>query len=162
MKKESDERIAILEQELRKNLAFQIDYTANFNRSFRRSFQGKYIDPEVSLDEASILYIMNFYPDISQAALGRYLFKGKAHVGKILNEMEKKGFIKRENQKHSITTKNTILPKGRQILEKSFKEFNKIKDAIENTFSQEEIENCLKLLERYREMLGGLVEVKLK
>ena len=81
--------------QLQENLAYQIDYTANFNRSFRREFQMKYISKDISPDEFAILYAITNVPDITQSELAKLLFKGKAHIGKILNDMETRGIIKR-------------------------------------------------------------------
>ena len=77
------------------NLAFQIDYTANYNKSFRREFQAQFIGGCETPDEFTILYALHLHPDISQSELAKFLFKGKAHIGKILNEMEERGLIKR-------------------------------------------------------------------
>ena len=86
----------LLDIKLENSLAFQIDYTSNFNKSFRRAFHKKFMNSNISMDELAILFLINIKPDITQAALARYMFKGKAHVGKILNIMEEKGLIKRK------------------------------------------------------------------
>ena len=86
----------LLDIKLENSLAFQIDYTSNFNKSFRRAFHKKFMNSNISMDELAILLLINIRPDITQTALARYMFKGKAHVGKILNIMEEKGLIKRK------------------------------------------------------------------
>ena len=84
----------LLDIKLENSLAFQIDYTSNFNKSFRRAFHKKFMNSNISMDELAILLLINIRPDITQTALARYMSKGKAHVGKILNIMEEKGLIK--------------------------------------------------------------------
>ena len=124
--------------QLEDNLAFQIDYTANFNKSFRREFQLKYIGNEVTPDEFAILYALTFEPDISQSELASLLFKGKAHVGKILNDMENRGLIVRiaDTRNNIIIKRNEITPKGQEIFSRGHKEFEKIKTAIHNLFKK--------------------------
>lgn len=61
--------------QLKSNLAFQIDYTSNFNKSFRREFHLKYIGNEVTPDEFNILYALTFEPNISQSELASLLLK---------------------------------------------------------------------------------------
>ena len=69
-------------------LPYQIDFTANFNKSFRREFQSQYVSTEITPDEMTIFYCIYFNPHMSQSEMAKFLFKGKAHVGKILNDME--------------------------------------------------------------------------
>lgn len=149
---------------LENHLPYQIDYTSNFNRSFRREFQMKYISPEITPDEFAILFALNFEPDISQSELAKLLFKGKAHVGKILNDMESRGLIKRiaDTRDNIIIKRNEVTQKGLDIFEKGYKEMGKIKDAMQNEFSQEEIDQLISYLTRFRKVLGSIVDVKLK
>ena len=102
---------------LEKNLPYQIEYTANFNKSFRREFQARFIGDEVTPDEFSILYAITNVPDISQSEIATLLFKGKAHVGKILNDMETRGIIKRiaDTKNNIMIKKNILTDKGKAI-----------------------------------------------
>lgn len=149
---------------LENHLPYQIDYTSNFNRSFRREFQIKYISPEITPDEFAILFALNFEPDISQTELAKLLFKGKAHVGKILNDMESRGLIKRiaDTRDNIIIKRNQITQKGLGIFEKGYKEMGKIKNVMQTEFSQEEIDQLISYLTRFRKVLGSIVDVKLK
>lgn len=150
--------------QLEDNLAFQIDYTANFNKSFRREFQLKYIGNEVTPDEFAILYALTFEPDISQSELASLLFKGKAHVGKILNDMENRGLIVRiaDTRNNIIIKRNEITPKGQKIFSRGHKEFEKIKTAMMREFSEEEKQQFITFLKKYRNGLSSIVDVKLK
>ncbi len=150
--------------QLEDNLAFQIDYTANFNKSFRREFQLKYIGNEVTPDEFAILYALTFEPDISQSELASLLFKGKAHVGKILNDMENRGLIVRiaDTRNNIIIKRNEITPKGQEIFSRGHKEFEKIKTAMMREFSEEEKQQFITFLKKYRNGLSSIVDVKLK
>lgn len=156
---EADKIIALDEY-----LPYQIDYTANFNKSFRREFQAKYISEEISADEMAIFYCIYFNPKISQSEMAKFLFKGKAHVGKILNDMETRGLIKRiaDTKDNIIIKRNEITPKGMKFLEKGYNESLKIREQMEKEFSQEDIEKLISYLKRYRKVLNSIVDVKLK
>lgn len=145
-------------------LPYQIDYTANFNKSFRREFQVKYVSTEISADEMAIFYCIYFNPKMSQSEMAKFLFKGKAHVGKILNDMEERGLIKRiaDTRDNIIIKRNEITPKGMVFLEKGYNETDRIKNAMKKEFSQDEIDNLISYLKRYRKILNSLVDVKLK
>lgn len=146
------------------NLTFQIDYTANFNKTFRREFQEQVIKANVTTDECSILLAINYNPDISQSELARLMFKGKAHVGKILNDMEERGLVKRvaDTRENIIIKRNEITPKGKEILKKGLVEINKIKKEVEKEFTKEDLEQFKDYLKRYRKVLRTFVDVKLK
>ena len=66
------------------NIAYQIDYTANFSKSFRRIFHAKYIGEEIAPDEFFILMLLNKNPNYTQNVVtpkGAELFeKGIAQV----------------------------------------------------------------------------------
>ncbi|MCM1338693.1 MAG: MarR family winged helix-turn-helix transcriptional regulator [Muribaculaceae bacterium] len=146
------------------DLFYQIDYTANFNKSFRREFAAKYINSDISSDECTILFHLKYCPDISQSELARGLFKGKAHVGKILNDMENKGLIKRvaDTRDNTIIKKNQITEKGLQTLKKGEEVIELIIKKMDSEFSAEEIKTFLKFLKRYRSTLNSIVDVRLK
>lgn len=151
-------------KELEENLAYQIDYTANFNKSFRREFQAQKIAECCSPDEFTILYAIHFDPDISQSELAKLLFKGKAHVGKMLNEMESRGLIKRVayTRNNIIIKQSVITKKGLEIFEKGHKEFLKIKERINENFSKEEMKQFINYLKKFRQIISTIVDVKLK
>ncbi|MBR6722441.1 MarR family transcriptional regulator [bacterium] len=146
------------------NLTFQIDYTANFNKAFRREFQEQVIKADVTTDECAILFAIDYNPDISQSELAKLLFKGKAHVGKILNDMETRGLVKRiaDTRDNIIIKRNEITPKGKEILKQGYTAINKIKKAVENEFSKEDLDQFKEYLKRYRKVLRTFVDVKLK
>ncbi len=151
-------------KELQKNISYQIDYTANFNRSFRREFQMQYISKDITPDEFAILYALNFVPDISQSELAKLLFKGKAHVGKILNEMEVRGLIRRiaDTRDNIIIKRNEMTPAGKELFAKGHKEFDRIKEEMQKEFTDEDRKKFIEYLKKFRKVLNSMVDVKLK
>lgn len=149
---------------LEDSLNFQIDYTANFNKSFKREFYLQFVDPSISADECSILFIINANPMISQSEIARLLFKGKAHVGKILNEMETKGLLTRiaDTRDNIIIKRNKISEKGLRFLDKAYNEALRLRKRMEIEFPNGEREQFLEYLKRYRRVLNEVVDVKLK
>ena len=101
---------------------------------------------------------------MSQSEMAKFLFKGKAHVGKILNDMEERGLIKRiaDTRDNIIIKRNEITEKGLVFLEKGHKETHRIKKAMTEEFSLDDIHKLISYLKRYRKVLNSLVDVKLK
>lgn len=150
--------------EIDDHLPYQIDYTANFNKSFRREFQTKFVSEEITADELTIFYALYYDPKISQSELAKFLFKGKAHVGKILNDMETRRLIKRiaDTRDNIIIKRNEITPKGMKIFEKGYVEGLKIKERMKQEFTEDDIIQFISYLKRYRKVLNSIVDVKLK
>lgn len=143
-------------------IAFKIDYASNFNKTFRRLFHNKYMSKEVTADEFAILLFLNDNPKVSQKEMAQFLFKGKAHVGKILNTMEIKGLIVRHPQSNNSYI-NTITEKGKLILQKGNATVEKIiKTKIDQNFTKEEHLQLINLLNKYIETINSIIEVKLK
>ena len=149
---------------LENNLPYQIEYTANFNKSFRREFQARFIGDEVTPDEFSILYAITNVPDISQSEIATLLFKGKAHVGKILNDMETRGIIKRiaDTKNNIMIKKNILTDKGKAIFAKGDVEINKVRNLVEREFTPQELDKFIYYLKKYRQIQSYIVDVKLK
>ena len=145
-------------------LPYQIDYTANFNKSFRREFQSQCVSSEIGADEFAILKLLDIAAAVSPTDIAKVLFKGKAHIGKILNDMERNGYIKRV-----VDTKNNIMIKKNIMTEKALKqlELGKVKskiieDKMKSEFSKEEELQFISYLKRFRKVLDSIVDVKLK
>lgn len=150
------------EEKHRKSLPFQIEYTSKFNNTFRRKFHEQFMDKATSPDEFAILGFLLNEPEISQNKIGKIIFKGKAHIGKMLHEMEQKGLIVREPQSNN-SFKNTVTSKGEQIFKDGIDKIEKnIIAKFKEEFSQEEHELFISFLERYRNVMKSIVDVKLK
>lgn len=144
------------------SLPFQIEYTSKFNNVFRRKFHEKYMDNEISADEFAILGFIINEPNISQNQIGKAIFKGKAHVGKMLHELENKGLITRAPQQDN-SFKNEATLKGLQLFKKGIVIIDKkIVAKFKEEFSIEEHALFISLLERYRNVMKSIVDVKLK
>ena len=51
---------------------------------------------EVSIDEFTVIDTLIACPGLSQADLARLILKGKAHTGRFLMALEKKGLVERQ------------------------------------------------------------------
>lgn len=145
-------------------LPYQIDFTANFNKSFRREFFAKYITADITPDEISIMHLISENAQLSQSELAKFLFKGKAHVGKILNEMEARKLITRsvDIKNNMMIKKNEITKKGAKFLKLGDEKLELIKVKLGETFTEKELDQFIIYLKRLRKELNTLVDVKLK
>lgn len=95
----------------------------------------------LELDEFIILCHIISNPKLTQSDLAKLLYKGKAHVGKILNVMEEKGYIERIiSTNNNIMVKYTeITPKGKELHEITDDIFSKMNTELFQNFTQEEL-----------------------
>ncbi len=131
---------------------FNIEKTARANFLLGKGCYKNIDEPILELGEYIMLSYVISNPELSQSDIAKLLYKGKAHVGKILNEMETKGYIKRVavSDNNMLKKLTKITPKGQDIYDKTHKEFSKIIDKVLGNFSDEEIEIFGKLLNKYR------------
>ena len=81
------------------NVFYKLDQTARVAELMARNCYKFYQDsdkPILDLDEFKILSHIMDAPNLSQSDISKLVYKGKAHVGKILNGLESKHYIKRE------------------------------------------------------------------
>lgn len=137
-----------------KSFAFTLQKTARINELLGRIFYKDNIIGKKSileLDEFIILSFIKNNPKITQSEISKNVFKGKAHIGKILSEMEQKGYIKRK-----VDLENNIMVKHAEITrygEALYKTSNKYLSDLEHEtvkiFSDAELETLFILLEKY-------------
>lgn len=143
-------------------LPFNIEQTARVSYLLGKSYYKDVVKSRLELSEYTLLSYTLENPELSQSDLSKLLFKGKAHVGKILNEMEAKGYIKRiaVNDNNMLKKLTKITPKGKKLYEETHDVFRNLGEKILEDFSQEEIETFHKLLNKYREKILENYEIE--
>jgi len=129
--------------------------TARVSDLLARNFYKSRITDKISMFEPYEYIIManiKKYPDLSQAELSKLVYKGKAHMGKILNEMERKNYIKRVlNTKDNMMVKHTVItPYGMKLFQKTETIFKDMEAGILDVFTPAEITEFERLLDKLR------------
>lgn len=129
---------------------YKLAETARVSELMARNYYKSYLECEehiLELDEFKILSHIVQNPNLSQSDISKLVFKGKAHVGKILNEMEKKKYIKRVlSSKNNIMVKHTVLtPLGEKLYVYTNERLQKLGEQVLSVFQTDEI-HCLKIL----------------
>ena len=137
------------------NVFYKLDQTARVAELMARNCYKMYQDtdkPILDLDEFKIISHIMDDPDLSQSDIAKLVYKGKAHVGKILNELEKKHYIKRDlTTRNNIIIKHTIITeKGKEIYFYTDERFKEINQNIKKMFSEEELSSLKALLDKLK------------
>lgn len=146
------------------SLPYSLELTGRISNLLARNFHKNELKNSIGPDEFIILNTIIVNPGISQSEIARLTLKGKAHAGKILTAMEKKGYIKRTPVCHE----NSLIKKT-EITEMGLERYNemrpKILEAFQNIlkpFSKDEIKIFKQLLLKYRNSLLETVDVNIK
>lgn len=140
------------------NVFYKLDQTARVAELMARECYKIYENsdkPILELDEFKILSHIMDDPNLSQSDISKLVYKGKAHVGKILNELEKNNYIKRElSTRKNMVIKRTILTdRGKDIYFYTDKKFAELNQNIKKMFSEAELQTLKDLLDKLRESM---------
>lgn len=145
------------------SLPFKLEQTARVGELLGRSYYKKYANKKniLELDEFVILSYIKENPNSSQAEISKKFLKGKAHIGKILNDMEQKGFILRSADiKNGIMVKRSIITKlGEKVYEETDNGYRILAKKTLGYLSEEEIKTFTYLLDKYRNILLNNFEI---
>lgn len=140
------------------NVFYKLSDTARVSELMARNYYKMFIsghEQMLELDEFKILSHILQNPKLSQSDIAKLVYKGKAHVGKILNIMEQKGYIKRVlSTNHNIMVKHTELTEfGKKLYKNTDEKYRGIALKTLKTFSVEEINELTRLLDKLKEKM---------
>lgn len=123
----------------------------------------KKLELSITFDEYIALDTVSINAGICQRDLAKLILKDRANTGRILNELEQKGFITR-----FIDTKNNRLVKKMGITETGLQELNSINNKIKTYLSgvtkripPEDIDKVRDILRAFRLELDKIVETNI-
>lgn len=146
MSKLNNEKIPYVECVL-----YKLDETARILELMSRTYYKNHVNDEyciLDIEEFKILSHIIMNPNLSQSDIAKLVYKGKAHVGKMLQDMEEKGYIKRiVSMKNNMMVKHTVLTEfGEQVYKETDDRFYNIRNYILEGFDDEDIETLYKSL----------------
>lgn len=123
----------------------------------------KKLELSITFDEYIALDTVSINAGICQRDLAKLILKDRANTGRILNELEQKGFITR-----FIDTKNNRLVKKMGITETGLQELNSINNKIKTYLSgvtkripPEDVDKVRNILRAFRLELDKIVETNI-
>lgn len=137
------------------SVPYKLAETCRISELMARNYYKDFVIGEeclLDLDEFRILSHIISNPDLSQSDISKLVYKGKAHVGKILNSMAQKGYIKRVlSPNKNIMVKHTVLTEyGEKLYYKTNEMFRKLGSNVLDSFTDKEIESFLYLLGKFQ------------
>lgn len=113
---------------------------------------------EVSIDEFTVIDTLIACPGLSQADLARLILKGKAHTGRFLMALEKKGLVERhiEERDGKLIKVSTVTSKGHALYDEVISKFKPAITEFDKIIQEEE---CRKIIEKLKELRTSIEKV---
>lgn len=141
---------------------YQIELTAKYCKLLGQQVFEKY-GADITPEEFSTLDTLICNPNVCQRDLAKLILKDRANTGKILDNLEKKGYIKRK-----LSIKNNRPVKIAEITEAGVKKTEEVTAKIRPhlTLVREKIDNSnlskvSDLLKELREVLNETLEIQI-
>ena len=137
------------------SLFYDLDQASRICRLFGEQNFKKNCKHDLVFDEFLILDYVTLNPECCQMDLTNALLKGKSHVSKILNQLAKKGYVKRiqDTKNNRIIKKIIITDNGNKIFKDTELQMKKILSVIEETLDKAEVERCRKFLQNIKQAI---------
>ena len=141
---------------------YQIELTAKYCKLLGQQVFEKY-DAGITVEEFSVLDTLSCNPQLCQRDLAKLILKDRANTGKLLDGLEKKGYIARrlsiKNNRPvkivEITQKG--LDKTEEVTSKIKPHMNAVKEKIDNS----DLAKISGLLEELRNVLNETLEIRI-
>jgi len=160
-KKTMEEQTETNIKDFTESLYYHISLTDRCFKMLGRQVEMK-LDLPVTLDEIAALSIIKSYNgQIHQRDLAKIILKDRANTGRILDGLEKDGYIERNKITKNKRQANviSITEFGREILTKAEKEVRPIFEGIHNKIPQGEMDMVKEILSKFREIAQETIEI---
>ena len=143
------------------SLYYQIKLTEKYCKILAKQLEES-LDLEITLDELTALSIINMYDgEIHQRDLARIILKDRANTGRLLNNLEEKGYIERFEKTKNKRQANmiTLTENGMITLEKIGNIIMPMFDEVHSKMNDSDIENIKNGLKNLRDLMKETVEI---
>ncbi|RXJ84059.1 MarR family winged helix-turn-helix transcriptional regulator [Arcobacter sp. CECT 8985] len=135
-----------MSKELNNSIGFKINQTANKINQDLNNLLKKY---NIGLEQRLTLEIIKEDKNITQSKITSILKKDKTTISRALNSLEKKGFIKKEENKDDKRVKFiNITSKAYEVLEKTDLLVKEFRNNLANKLEDKDIDTLFKILNK--------------
>ena len=149
-----------MQEHFTNTIFYQIELTAKYCKLLGSQVFEKY-GTEISCEEYSVLDVLANSPTMCQRDLAKIILKDRANTGKLLDSLEKRGYvtrtlsIKNNRPVKIVEITNEGVKKAEEVLEKIKPHFQRIMEKINNS----DVARVSDLLKELREILDETLEI---
>lgn len=144
------------------SIYYQLELTAKYCKYLGSQLMQK-IGMPLSLDEVVTLDTIASNGEMSQRDLAKLILKDRPSTGRILNSLEKKGFINRvaDTKNNRPIKKIALTANGKSVLDKTIKSLKDYLLKIPQVLSYNRIDEITETLRDFRGVLKNEVEINI-
>ncbi len=144
------------------SIFYELEFTAKYIKRMGYNYCNE-LDMGVGPEETLALDIIYLNPGICQRDLAKKLLKDRAGTGRVLLQLEAKGFVERfvDTKGNRLVRKMRLTPSGEEMLKLATEKFSPLAKKIKSDFSPEKGEQLKKLLEEIRTILAENVKTQI-
>lgn len=145
-----------------KSIFYEIELTAKYCKMLGAQVFEKF-NIDIPMEEFSVLDTLATNPDICQRDLAKIILKDRANTGKLLDSLERKGFVERtlsvRNNRPVKIAKLTELGHNKtlEVTEQIRPHIIMVRDKLQTS----DLGKLRDMLREFREVLGGTVDTKI-
>lgn len=143
------------------SLYYQIKLTEKCCKMLAKQFEEK-LELEITLDELTALSTIHRYNgEIHQRDLAKILLKDRANTGRMINNLEEKGYIQRIEKTKNKRQANiiNITDKGANTLDRLTTILKPMFDDVHAKMTMTELDNMKNGLKKLREVMKETLEI---
>ena len=144
------------------SIYYQLELTAKYCKYLGAQLIDKIGFP-ISLDEVVTLDTLAMNGDMCQRDLAKIILKDRPSTGRILNNLEEKGYIKRiaDTRNNRLIRKIILTESGKNILSEITSKLKEYLQKIPQALSYQRIDEIKKSMGEFREILKQEVELNI-
>lgn len=144
------------------SIFYELEFTAKYIKRMGYNYCNE-LDMGVGPEETLALDIIYLNPGICQRDLAKKLLKDRAGTGRVLLQLEAKGFVERfvDTKGNRLVRKMKLTQSGVEMLKLVTEKFSPLAKKIKTDFSKEKGEQLKNLLSELRTILSENVKTQI-
>lgn len=161
MKKEENNSIEDFKH-YTESIFYELEFTAKYIKKMNYYYCNE-LDMGIGPEETLALDIIYLNPGICQRDLAKKLLKDRAGTGRVLLQLEAKGFVERfvDTKGNRLVRKMKLTQNGAEMLKLATEKFIPLVKKIKTDFPQEKEEQMKNLLSELRTILAENVKTQI-
>lgn len=144
------------------SIFYELEFTAKYIKRMGYNYCNE-LDMDIGPEETLALDVIYLNPGICQRDLAKKLLKDRAGTGRILLQLEAKGFVERfvDTKGNRLVRKMKLTPCGEEMLKLATEKFAPLARKINSSFSSEKERQLKTLLSEVRTILEENVKTQI-
>ena len=144
------------------SLYYEMVLTSKYFQMYGAQFFGASHYP-VTMDEFAMLDVIYCNQGVCQRDLAKLILKDRANTGRLVESLERKGFVRRElvTRNNRPIKQTTLTKEGEDILTKITSDIKEELKYVHDEVSEEEIDKACETLKKLQKAIGKVLKTQI-